>query len=51
MDDIIELLEVHDGLPKAHHVAKLVVGTVVGFLASEYAKKAYVMVYQKIKDK
>jgi hypothetical protein len=49
MDEIIEGLEVHDGLPKIHHVAMLVVGTVVGFLANDAAKKGYVKAYHAIK--
>lgn len=49
MDELIEALENTDGLPKIHHLAKLVTGVTVGFLAGEAAKKGYVKVYHLIK--
>lgn len=51
MDEIIEMLEVHDGLPKAHHLAKLLVATIVGFAANEGAKKVYVAAYKHFHNK
>lgn len=50
-DQVIELLEVTDGLPKVHHAAKLVVGTLVGLVAGGYAQKAYVKIYQSVKSR
>lgn len=50
-EEIVNLLEVKDGLPMAHHAAKLVVGTLVGLVAGEYAKKAYVSIYRKFISK
>ena len=51
MEEIIELLEVKDGLPMAHHAAKLVVGTLAGLVAGEFAKKFYVMAFNKLHSK
>lgn len=51
MDEVIASLEISDGMPKIHTLAKLVVGTVVGFMAGEAAKKAYVQIYHSVHSK
>lgn len=48
MDQIIEALEDHDGLPKIHRLAMLVTATIVAFAGSEVTKKVYIGTFHKL---